>query len=114
MQITAIDGQKEPNQSVSGLMPGIQLNDSFTNPVSIAKANCHANAETTVMIAYGIRMKVRRNGRRTPSARCITMASGITMASAKPRTSSTATVITVMSTVTPTACHHKLSVSVTA
>ena len=71
------------------------------------KANCQANAETTVMTAYGMRMAARRIGRSDFSALAITSAS------AKPRTSSTATVTTVMNTVTASACHHSASVRIT-
>ncbi len=96
-----------PNQSVSALMPGSQANHEFTNPESIAKANCQANAETTVMIAYGMRIAARRIGRIARSA--LTM----TRASAKPSTSSTATVTRVSSSVTPSAVHQIWSVRTT-
>ena len=32
-------------------MPGSQANQELTNPESRAKANCQANADTTVMMA---------------------------------------------------------------
>ena len=51
------------------------------------------------MIAYGIRIAVRSTGRRVRSALFITMAR------AKPSTSSTATVTTVMKAVASTASH---------
>jgi hypothetical protein len=51
------------------------------------------------MIAYGMRIAVRRIGRTDR------IALAITMARAKPRTSSTMTVIAVISAVTPTAFH---------
>src|SRR4051794_1670032 len=50
-QITAMDGAKDPNQSVVEVTQGNQANHWLTNPVSVAKANCQAKAETTVMIA---------------------------------------------------------------
>ena len=40
-----------PKVSVSALTPGSQLNQLLTNPVSVARANRQANAETTVMTA---------------------------------------------------------------
>ena len=52
-------------------------------------------------------MAARRIGRRLFSAL------SITRASAKPSTSSTATVMTVISAVTPKDCHHSASVSTT-
>ena len=73
----------------------------------MSKANCQAKADTTVMTAYGMRMAARSTGRSDESA------FAITMASAKPRTSSTATVTTVMKTVTRMDCHHSESVRIT-
>ncbi|WP_242471979.1 hypothetical protein [Blastococcus sp. TML/C7B] len=92
---------------MSAETPGSQANQLFTNPVLMSKANCQANAETTVITAYGMRMAARMIGRIEDSALAITIAS------AKPRTSSTSTVTTVMSIVTPRAFHHRLSVRIT-
>src|SRR5690606_36498117 len=83
-----------------------RLNQGLTNPESGARANRHANADTTVMMPYGTRIEVRTIARPT-TMRCITMAN------AKPMTSSTATVMTVIRTVTPTSRHHRLSVRIT-
>ena len=96
-----------PNQSVSAPMPGSQPNQAFTNPVSMAKANRQANAETTVITAYGMRIAARSTGRIALSALAITNAS------ANPSTSSTATVTTVIATVTAMAIHQVRSVRMT-
>src|SRR5215213_3266798 len=106
-QITSSDVHLSPNQSVSAPMPGSHENQLLTKPVVMLKANCHENADTTVITAYGIRMAARRTGRRDFRA------FDMTSASAKPRTSSTTTVTTVMKTVTATACHHSPSVRMT-
>ena len=106
-QMTSIDVPWSPNQSVSAETPGSQANQLFTNPVLMSKANCQAKADTTVMTAYGMRMAARTTGRigaapwPSPCAR------------PKPRTSSTATVTTVMKTVTPIDCHQSGSVRMT-
>ena len=62
-QITSSDVHLSPNQSVSALMPGSQANQLLTKPVLMSNANCQANADTTVMTAYGIRIAARRTGR---------------------------------------------------
>jgi hypothetical protein len=80
----------------------------LTNPESSEKAYCQANAETTVITAYGMRIAARRTGRIAWSAFIITRAR------AKPSTSSTATVTTVMNTVTANEIHQIWSVSTTA
>ena len=59
------------------------------------------------MTAYGMRMAARRTGWIAFSALAMTSAS------AKPRTSSTATVTTVMSAATSSACHQSWSVRTT-
>ena len=66
----------------------------------------HANAETTVMIEYGMSTIVRRLFRGM-TILCIVMA--ITM----PSTSSATTVTTVMNSVTPVACQNTGSVRAT-
>src|SRR6478609_8907525 len=48
--IANIAGQWLPNQLVSGSSQGSQENHAFTNPLLRLKANCHAYAETTVMM----------------------------------------------------------------
>ena len=48
--IANIAGQWLPNQLVSGEIQGSQWNQLFTQPLLRLKANCHAYAETTVMI----------------------------------------------------------------
>ncbi len=106
-QTTSSELHWPANQSVSVPMPGSQANQLLTNPVWMSKANAQASAETTVMTAYGIRIAARRVGRRDRRA------FAITRASPKPSTSSTATVTTVMKTVTPSACHHSPSVRMT-
>ena len=75
----------------------------MTKPLLMLKANCQANAETTVMIPYGIRIDVRM----TPRAKMIFH---ITYANAKPITSSTPTLTTMITTVFQTSCHHSWSV----
>ena len=90
MQMTKSDFPWLPNQSVSGETPGTQSNHELTKPLSMSKAYCQEKAETTVMTAYGIRIAARSTGRIALSAFIITSAK------AKPRTSSTATVTTVM------------------
>src|SRR3954471_19463168 len=106
-QITSSEVHLSPNQSVSAPIPGSQENQLLTKPVVMLKANAQEKADTTVMTAYGMRMAARRTGR----SDC--RAFDITSASAKPRTSSTTTVTTVMNTVTATACHHSASVRMT-
>jgi hypothetical protein len=106
-QITRSDVHLSPNQSVSAATPGSQANHELTNPVLMSKANCQAKADTTVMTAYGMRMAARTTGRIELSA------FAITMASPKPRTSSTDTVTTVMNRVTAIDCHHRESVRMT-
>src|ERR687886_57141 len=98
-QITNSEVHWPPNQSVSAPIPGSQANQLLTKPVSILNANAQAKAETTVMTAYGMRIAARTTGRMELSALAITSAS------AKPRTSSTTTVTTVMNSVTSSACH---------
>src|SRR5262249_48118467 len=92
IMIANIAGQCDPNQFVSGLMPGTQENQSFTKPLLMLNANCQVNAETTVTMPYGIRMDVRI----TPRAKRIRC---ITIAKMKPITNSTATVTTMITTV---------------
>ena len=106
-QMTRIDVHRSPNQSVSAETPGSHTNQEFTKPELTSKANCQANADTTVITAYGMRIAARRMGRRARSALTITRARP------KPRTSSTATVTRVMNAVTPMACHHRESVRIT-
>ena len=48
--IANIAGQWLPNQLVSGLIHGSQLNHAFTKPLLRLNANCQAYADTTVMI----------------------------------------------------------------
>ena len=79
----------------------------LTKPDVSEKAYCQANADTTVMTAYGMRIAARITGRIDDSA--LTM----TSARAKPRTSSTATVTTVMNSVTARDVHQMRSVSTT-
>ena len=45
----------------------------LTKPESMSNAYCQANAETTVMIAYGMRIAVAQTGRDACSALCMTM-----------------------------------------
>src|SRR3954469_15229603 len=106
-QITSSDVHLSPNQSVSVPIPGSQANHELTKPVLMSNANCQAKADTTVMTAYGMRMAARTTGRIEDSILAMTMAR------AKPRTSSTTTVTTVMNSVTPSACHHSESVRMT-
>src|SRR4051794_25078620 len=106
-QMTSSEVHLSPNQSVSAPMPGSHANHLFTKPVVMLKANCQENAETTVITAYGMRIAARRTGRIDASAL------DMTRAREKPRTSSTATVTTVMNTVTSTACHHNASLRMT-
>jgi len=48
--IANIAGQWLPNQLVSGPIHGSHSNQSLTQPLLMLKANCQANAETTVMM----------------------------------------------------------------
>ena len=68
-------------------MPGVQ-------------AYCQLNAATTVTMPYGISTEVRTSPR-AKIVRCMTKAT------AKPSTSSIVTETTVITTVTPKACHHR-------
>ena len=58
-QMTRSDVHRSPNQSVSAAMPGSQANQGLTKPELMSKANCQAKAETTVMMAYGMRIAAR-------------------------------------------------------
>src|SRR3978361_2064441 len=105
MQTTSSADHWPPNQSVSVPIPGSQPNQWLTNPVSIAKANPQANPETTVRTAHGMGDAARSTGRMALSALAITKAS------ANPSTSSTATVTTVIPSVTAMEIHQVESVS---
>ena len=108
MQTTNSAFQVPPNQSVFWSIPGSQASHELTKPESSENAYCQANADTTVMTAYGMRIAARITGRIACSAFIITSAS------AKPRTSSTDTVTTVMSRVTASDVHQIRSVRMTA
>src|SRR3954453_18838600 len=97
-QITRSEVHLAPNRWVVALTPGSQANQLLTNPGVMLKANAQEKAETTVMTAYGMRIAARVTGRMA----CRALA--IQHARAKPRTSSTATVTTVMKIVTARYC----------
>src|SRR5919106_2030759 len=100
MMITAKALKRSPNHALSSAIKGSLL----TNPTSGRKANCHANAATTVTIPYGTNTPTR-TAPRPKIARYMTNAIAI------PITSSTATVITVTKAVLNKSCHHSSELS---
>src|SRR3954469_19980228 len=105
--MTSSEVHRSPNQSVSAPIPGSQVNQLLTKPLLMSNANFQAKADTTVITAYGIRMVARTTGLIDASILAITRAS------AKPSTSSTTTVTTVMNRVTQIDCHQSESVRIT-